>query len=112
MSDLDVIADRLAALGNPTRLQLFRLMMRAGDDGVTVGALQKALDIPASTLSHHLRLLESVGLAERRKEGVTHFCTACYDSLDGVIGHLVDECCADTPVETHRHQWRRVAVSA
>lgn len=112
MKELEIIADRLAALGNPTRLQLFRLLMRAGDEGVPVGVLQNALAIPASTLSHHLRLLESVSLAEKRKEGVTHFCTARYECLDAVITHLVEECCADTPIETHRHQWRRVTVAA
>ncbi len=112
MNDLDTIADRLAALGNPTRLALFRLLMRAGDNGLPVGRLQESLSIPASTLSHHLKLLESVGLANRRREGVTHFCGANYDSLDGVIGYLVEECCADIPLEQHKHRWRRSNATA
>lgn len=112
MNSLDTIADRLAALGNPTRLALFRLLMRAGQDGLPVGRLQESLSIPASTLSHHLKLLESVGLANRRREGVTHFCGANYESLDGVIGYLVEECCADSPVDQQRDRWRRSSATA
>ncbi|TIN66689.1 MAG: helix-turn-helix transcriptional regulator, partial [Mesorhizobium sp.] len=51
---LEKAAVQLEALGNPTRLQLYRILVRAGDDGLAVGSVQEKLDIPSSTLSHHL----------------------------------------------------------
>ena len=51
---LDDAAARLEALGNPTRLKIFRALVRAGDNGLPVGKLQSKLDIEPSTLSHHL----------------------------------------------------------
>ncbi|RUV35614.1 ArsR family transcriptional regulator, partial [Mesorhizobium sp. M7A.F.Ca.MR.228.00.0.0] len=52
---LEKAAVQLEALGNPTRLQLYRILVRAGDDGLAVGSVQGKLDIPSSTLSHHLK---------------------------------------------------------
>ena len=50
-------AKQLEALGNPTRLKVYRALVRAGDDGLPVGRLQEKLEIAASTLSHHLHRL-------------------------------------------------------
>ena len=59
---LDDAAARLEALGNPTRLRIYRALVKAGDNGLSVGKLQAKLDIAASTLSHHLKALIVVGL--------------------------------------------------
>ncbi|RVC26363.1 ArsR family transcriptional regulator, partial [Mesorhizobium sp. M7A.F.Ca.AU.002.02.1.1] len=59
---LEKAAAQLEALGNPTRLQLYRILVRAGDDGLAVGSVQGRLDIPSSTLSHHLKRLVDTGL--------------------------------------------------
>ena len=59
---IDEAASRLEALGNPTRLSIYRMLVRAGDPGLAVGKLQSRLSIPASTLSHHLKTLLIVGL--------------------------------------------------
>ena len=95
MDALETAASRLEALGNPTRLAIYRLLVRAGDEGRPVGQIQSALDVPASTLSHHLKHLEIAGLVRRRRQGVTHFCSANYPAMDELIGFLTDECCAD-----------------
>ena len=54
---IDEAAARLEALGNPTRLKIYRTLVRAGEPGLPVGKLQVRLAIPASTLSHHLKTL-------------------------------------------------------
>ncbi len=95
MNALEQAAARLEALGNPTRLTIYRLLVRAGEKGQPVGHIQSALGIAASTLSHHLKHLEISGLIRRRKDGVTHFCSAEYAAMDGLIAYLTEECCVD-----------------
>ena len=96
MLKLDEAAAGLEALGNPNRLEIYRLLVRAGDQGKPVGAIQEATGIVASTLSHHLKLLQLAGLITRRKEGTTHYCCANYPAMDGLIAFLTEECCADS----------------
>jgi DNA-binding transcriptional ArsR family regulator len=88
-------AARLEALGNPTRLRIYRTLVRAGHVGMPVGRLQERLKIPASTLSHHVKALVSVGLISQVREGTTLVCHAEYDTMRGLVGYLVAECCAD-----------------
>ena len=87
---------RLEALGHPVRLTIYRFLVRAGEQGRPVGAIQEEVGIPASTLSHHLKLLEGVGLVDRRREGTSHFCSANYRGMDDLLGFLTEECCADS----------------
>jgi len=91
--EFEETADCLAALGNPTRLQIFRLLVKAGFDGMPVGAIQSKLGVPASTLSHHLRHLVSVALVTQERNGVTLTCRANYDAMRGLIDFLAAECC-------------------
>lgn len=93
---LDDAAARLEALGNPTRLRVYRLLVRAGDAGLPVGKLQERLDIAGSTLSHHLKTLITVGLVTQERESTTLICRANYTVMNDLIGFLVNECCADT----------------
>jgi DNA-binding transcriptional ArsR family regulator len=88
-------ATRLEALGNSTRLKIYRALVRAGDAGMPVGRLQERLKIPASTLSHHVKALVSVGLISQVREGTTLVCHAEYDMMRGLVDFLVAECCAD-----------------
>ena len=92
---LDDAAARLEALGNQTRLRVYRLLVRAGEAGMTVGKLQDRLDIAASTLSHHLKTLVTVGLVTQEREATTLICRANYAVMHALIGYLVDECCTD-----------------
>ncbi len=92
---IDDAAARLEALGNPTRLKIYRTLVRAGFAGLPVGRLQERLKIPASTLSHHVKALVSVGLISQAREGTTLVCHAEYDAMRGLVDFLVAECCAD-----------------
>ncbi len=92
---LEKAASQLEALGNPTRLKLYRALVRVGDDGLPVGSLQEKLAIPASTLSHHLKRLVDTGLVMQERRATTLICRANYPGMDALIGYLADECCAD-----------------
>ncbi len=92
---IEVAAKKLAELGHSTRLEIFRYLVKGGRQGVPVGELQAALDIPGSTLSHHITRLVSVGLVIQRREGRTLYCTPQYDELDGLILFLQEECCTN-----------------
>jgi DNA-binding transcriptional ArsR family regulator len=93
--DLNAASSRLEALGNPTRLAVFRLLVRAGEGGLSVGQIQERLDVAPSTLSHHLKTLMIVHLIEQERAGKTLICRANYAEMNGLIGFLVAECCAD-----------------
>ena len=92
---LEKAAAQLEALGNPTRLNIYRILVRAGDDGLPVGRIQERLDIPASTLSHHCKRLVDVGLVTQERQATTLICRAHYPTMNALIGYLADECCAD-----------------
>lgn len=92
---IDDAAARLEALGNRTRLQIYRALVRAGHPGMSVGRLQDKLKIPASTLSHHIKTLVSVGLVSQIRESTTLICHANFDAMRGLVDFLVAECCAD-----------------
>jgi len=91
--DTDTAAKCLSELGNPTRLAVFRLLVRAGPDGLTVGEIQKHLDIPGSTLSHHIAHLVWGGLIDQERRGRSLHCRTRDGIMDSLIGFLVDECC-------------------
>lgn len=93
--DDTMIARRLGALGNETRLQIYRILVRAGRDGVPVGELQRKTGVAISTVSHHLHKLITVGLAYQEREGTTLFCHASYDAMDETLGYLTRVCCVD-----------------
>ena len=93
--DIEIAAQQLEALGNVTRLELYRTLVRAGPEGLAVGQLQQRLGIAASTLSHHLRRLVDRGLVSQERQATTLICRASYPAMNGLIGFLADECCAD-----------------
>ncbi len=88
------IADRLAALGNTTRLRLYRLLVRAGEGGLNVGELQRHLDVPASTLAHHLTTLVRGGLVTQERHGRETVSFANYVVMHELVDFLTAECCA------------------
>ena len=93
--DIEIAAQQLESLGNATRLELYRTLVRAGPEGLAVGQLQQRLGIAASTLSHHLRRLVDRGLVSQERQATTLICRASYPAMNGLIGFLADECCAD-----------------
>ena len=92
----------LAALGNVTRLRLFRLLVRAGRQGLTVGAIQKHLDIPASTLSHHIATLVKAGLVEQEKQGREIICRTVHLMAQALSDYLTEQCCQGVDGEIGR----------
>lgn len=92
---LDDASAHLEALGNPTRLKIYRALVRAGDVGMPVGRLQGKLKIAPSTLSHHIKTLVVVGLVSQVREATTLVCHANYTVMQELVDFLVAECCAD-----------------
>jgi DNA-binding transcriptional ArsR family regulator len=92
---VDDVAKRLEALGNPTRLKIYRTLVRAGEPGLAVGRLQEKLKIAPSTLSHHVKTLVSAGLIRQAREATTLICHANYDVMRDLVDFMVSECCAD-----------------
>ena len=93
--ELEEAANILAKIGNPTRLRIVRLLVRAGDEGLAVGTIQRELDIPGSTLTHHITHLKSAGVIQQRRQQATLICTMDYTLLRGLVDYLTEECCAD-----------------
>ena len=91
---LDEAARCLEKFGNPIRLEVIRLLVRAGTGGLSVGEVQEHLGIPASTLSHHLMHLVSAGLVRQERQGRVLRCTPDFDLLEGLVALLTEECCA------------------
>jgi DNA-binding transcriptional ArsR family regulator len=99
---LDDAAAHLEALGNPTRLKIYRALIRAGAAGLPVGRLQDKLRIAPSTLSHHIKALVVVGLVTQVREATTLICHANYEVMQGLVDFLVAECCADAESQNAR----------
>ena len=94
---LEEAASGFAAIGSEPRLQALRLLVRAGPEGLTVGEVQQALGIPASTCTHHLRFLAAAGLVEQTRKGRNIACCASFSRIEALAEFLVTECCVDAP---------------
>ena len=86
-------ADMLSAMGTEPRLRIMRLLLAAHPDGMVVGDIGSELDIPASTLSHHLDKLKNEELVTVRREGTFLRCLANADALQELLAFLYAECC-------------------
>lgn len=91
--DIDSTASALAALGHPARLSVFRLLVRAGHDGMLVGEIAEHLGIPLSTLAHHLRSLKQAGLIVQHRKGREIQTVADYSAMEATVQYLTEECC-------------------
>ena len=86
-------ADMFAAMGTESRLRIMQLLLTAHPDGMIVGDIGNELDIPSSTLSHHLDKLKNEGLVRVRREGTFLWYSANHEALQGLLGFLYAECC-------------------
>ena len=86
-------ADQLAALGHPLRLAILRFVVQAGEHGSAAGEIQGHVELPASTLSHHLKRLLQAELLISRQEGTFHYYAADYEALRGLTNYLWQDCC-------------------
>ena len=89
----------LSALGNVTRLHLFRLLVKAGPEGLTVGRIQHHLGVPASTLAHHIASLAKAGLLTQRKQGREVICATDYRRIDALVDFVTRECCEGVAID-------------
>lgn len=89
----------MTELGSPARLETFKLLIRAGPAGLQVNEIQDHLDIPASTLSHHLGRLVSCGLVKRVREGRVLRTRIDYERVNALLTFLKEDCCAG--IERH-----------
>ena len=90
-------ASILSALALDARLSIFRLLVRAGPEGVRAGEIASAIGTPGSTLSANLNILSHTGLIESRREGRAIIYTARYDRMRDVLSFLLDDCCNGRP---------------
>lgn len=87
----------LSALGSEVRLGLFRQLLRAGREGLTVTGLQRMTGIPPSTLGHHVSAMVAVGLVSQERQGRELICRAEYADIRRLSAFLLSECCMSAP---------------
>lgn len=92
--ELENIAKCLAELGHPLRLSAFRMLIQAGQEGLSVREIQEYLGIPKSTMSHHISRLMSAGLITQTREGRVLRCRVTYSVIKDVLEYLLKDCCA------------------
>lgn len=92
----DAIA-ALSALSQEGRLSAFRLLVRAGRDGLPAGDIARALDVAPNTLSAQLTILANAGLVTSRRDGRSIIYTANYDEMSALIVFLMEDCCQGRP---------------
>lgn len=100
--------DALGALAQEHRLQLFRLLVQAGAEGMAAGELARAIDIPNSSLSFHLGHLQRSGLIEQRRAGRSLIYSADYRAMDKLVAYLMENCCGGADcAPTHVREGRK-----
>ncbi|MGE3148973.1 MAG: ArsR/SmtB family transcription factor [Pseudorhodoplanes sp.] len=86
-------ADALAALGSRTRLRVFKVLVRAGREGINIGGIQRLLGTPATTLAHHLNTLAQAGLVDQERQGREVICKANFKAVNELLQYVKAECC-------------------
>ena len=92
-SKLERHAEQLSALGHPLRLSILRFVVQSGEAGSSAGDIQAHVDLPASTLSHHLKRLVDAGLLTSRLQGTFHYYAIEYRVLRALTDYLWEDCC-------------------
>lgn len=98
MHDVARYADMFSAMGTEPRLRIMQLLLSAHPEGLVVGEIQSELDIPNSTLSHHLDKLKNEDLVKIRRDGTFLWYTANTEALQQLLGFLYAECCTRNKV--------------
>ena len=92
-SNLERHAEQLSALGHPVRLSILRFVVQGGEGGTAAGEIQGHVDMPASTLSHHLKRLVDAGLLKSRTEGTFHYYAPELAALRALTDYVWEDCC-------------------
>jgi ArsR family transcriptional regulator len=94
-----VVVKSLAALAQTSRLRVFRALVVAGQEGLTPGELSEALDVPATSLSFHLKELTNAGLTSQERQGRRLIYRASFDNMNALLGYLTENCCQGSVCE-------------
>lgn len=97
------VVDALAALASEPRLAIYRLLVKRGPGGYTPSELGQRLEVPAPTLSFHLKGLVQAGLVASRREGRNLYYSPSFERVRGLVGFLTENCCslADEACDTN-----------
>jgi len=93
----DVAIKRLSALAQDSRLAVFRLLVKAGRDGIAAGEIARALGITPNTLSAQLTILSNANIVTSRRDGRSIIYAADYDSMSELLVYLMEDCCQGRP---------------
>jgi len=94
---LPVAVEALSALAHASRLAVFRLLVRAGPEGMAAGDIAREVGALPNTLSSHLTILGHAGLIRSRRDGRSVIYSADYEGMRGLLGFLIEDCCAGRP---------------
>ena len=97
-NDTATVARSLAALGHEARLDVYRLLVRSGHDGLIVGDIAAHTGLPLSTLAHHLRALVTAGLVTQERRGREVVNRADFDAMTATLSFLTEECCTGVSI--------------
>ncbi|WP_226779141.1 ArsR/SmtB family transcription factor [Oceaniglobus trochenteri] len=102
---IEQAASTFAALGSEQRLAVLAALVRAGPDGLSIGALGEKCGVTGSTLTHHMRILTQAGLVQQVRQGRSIICAAAeFGRVQALSDYLLRECCADCgAIGEHRH---------
>jgi ArsR family transcriptional regulator len=89
----DRVAKALAALAQPTRLAIYRLLVTAGPEGMAAGQIAEKLKVAPATMSFHFKTLSHADLIERRQDGRFVYYAANFDVMNGMVEYLTENCC-------------------
>ena len=96
MTETEVVRS-LAALAQEVRLRAFRILIVAGPEGLTPGAMAEAIQVPGNTLSFHLKELSHAGLVTQERQGRHLIYRASFTAMQQLLGYLTDNCCQGEP---------------
>lgn len=92
METQDIVV-ALTAIAQSSRLDIFRLLVQVGGEGMPAGKIAESLEIPPSSLSFHLKELAHAGMILQKQEGRFLIYSANYDRMKAVLSYLTDNCC-------------------
>lgn len=87
------VALALAQMGHPVRLKILRMTIKSGMSGVSVGQLKDDLNIPGSTLTHHLKSLIKVDLISQQRDKQKLYCVANLKKMNSIFKYINEDCC-------------------
>ena len=97
MIDIDSAVQGLSALAHAGRLGVFRLLVKAGPEGMAAGDIARAMESLPNTLSNNLNILSVAGLVRSRREGRSIIYTADYGRMQSLLAYLIEDCCGGNP---------------